>query len=93
MDLVVNKANQTINFAALAAVTYGAGPITLAATASSGLAIVYSIISGPGTIDGNQLTVTGAGAIVIEASQPGNGNYNAASGVMRTLTVNKRRWS
>ena len=87
--LVVKKANQTITFAAPAAVTYGVSPITLAATASSGLAVVYTILSGPGSINGNQLTITGAGAIVIRASQAGDYDYNAAVAVTRTLTVNK----
>ncbi len=87
--LVVNKANQTITFHALTAVTYGAAPITLGATASSGLAITYSIVSGPGSLVGNQLTITGAGSIVIKATQLGDSNHNGAAAVSQTLMVNK----
>ncbi len=87
--LVVNKANQTITFKGLAAVTYGAGPITLGATASSGLPIAYTVVSGPGSVSGNQLTLTGAGAIVVKPTQAGNANDNAATAVTQTLTVNK----
>ena len=46
------------------------------------------MISGPGTINGNKLTIIGAGAIVIEASQAGNGTYAPAT-VTQTLTVHK----
>jgi hypothetical protein len=79
---------QTISFPAFdpATVTYGVSPITLAATASSGLPVTYSVTSGPGAIKGSQLSVTGAGTIVVAANQAGNGQYSAAS-VSRTLTV------
>ncbi len=87
--LVVNPANQTITFKALSAVTYGVGPITLGATASSGLPIAYTVVSGPGSVSGSHLTITGAGAIVVKATQAGNANYNAATAVTQTLTVNK----
>ena len=49
---------------------------TLSATTTSGLPITYAIVSGPGTIDGDILTVTGAGDIVVRASQAGDGVYN-----------------
>lgn len=87
--LVVVKANQTISFAALAPVTYGVAPITLGATASSGLPVSYKVISGPGTVNGTALTVSGAGAILLEATQAGNAEYNAATAVFQYLTVNK----
>jgi hypothetical protein len=87
--IVVNKANQSITFKPLSAVTYGVSPIALGATASSKLATIYTVVSGPGTVNGNVLTVNGAGIIIIKATQPGNGNYNAATAVTETLTVNK----
>jgi len=80
---------QTITFAPLAGAPYGARPITLSATASSGLAVTYKVISGPGSISGSTLTVTGAGSIVIAADQAGNSVNNAATEVKQTLAVTK----
>src|SRR5208283_3524167 len=43
--------------------TYGLSPVALTATASSALTVTYSVASGPGTISGSTLTITGAGTI------------------------------
>jgi hypothetical protein len=66
--------------------TYGT-PVTLSATASSGLAVTFSVVSGPGSISGSTLTPTGVGAIVVAANQAGNANYLAATAVDKTVTV------
>ena len=79
---------QTITFAQPATQTYGAGSIALSASASSGLAVSYAVLSGPGTVSGGTLTITGAGSIVVQASQAGNGSYAAAAPVNVTVTVN-----
>jgi Bacterial Ig-like domain (group 3)/Galactose oxidase, central domain/Kelch motif len=63
------KANQTITFGALANRAYGSAPVTVSATASSGLAVSFSMLSGPATISGNTVTITGAGTVVVRASQ------------------------
>ena len=86
----VGKANQTITFGALTGQTYGVAAITLGATSDSSLTVAYSLVSGPGTVSGNVLTVTGAGTVVIQASQPGNANHSAATPVIQTLTVAKK---
>ena len=78
---------QTINFGPLANQTYGVSPITLNATASSNLPVTFSVMSGPATVSGNVLTVTGAGNVVIAASQPGNATYSAAVPVDESFTV------
>ena len=52
-------------------------PVTFAATSTSGGAVVYSVISGPGTINGSVLTPSGAGAIVVGATVPATGSYTA----------------
>ncbi|MGC2163812.1 MAG: FG-GAP-like repeat-containing protein [Silvibacterium sp.] len=80
---------QTITFPALPSVSYGEPPVSLSASASSGLPISYRVISGPGLIQGTELTISGAGSIVIEADQVGNGTYAAASAVQQTLAVAK----
>src|SRR3712207_8486497 len=51
--------------------------VTLSATSSSALAVQYTVVSGPGIINGNTLSFTGEGLVTIQADQPGNENYNA----------------
>jgi hypothetical protein len=80
--------NQTISFATLANKTYGDAPFGLSATASSGLPVNFSILSGPATLSGNSVTITGAGSVTIRASQPGSTAFNAAPIVDRSFTVN-----
>lgn len=88
--LVVAKATQSLNFAPLASRTYGDASFALGATASSGLIVSYAS-SNPSvaTVSGNLVTIIGAGSTTITASQAGDANYEAASGVQRTLLVNK----
>ena len=78
---------QTISFGVLAAKTYGDAPFAVSATASSGLVVTFLIISGPATILGNTITLTGAGTVTVRASQAGNSNYAAASSVDRSFSV------
>jgi hypothetical protein len=87
--LVVGPASQTITFGSLTPVTYGVGTVPPGATSSSGLPVTYSVLSGPGSISDNTLTVTGAGSIVIRADQAGDANHTAASYELQTLVVNK----
>jgi RHS repeat-associated protein len=88
VQLTVNQATQTINFPAPASpVTYGVAPITLTATASSGLPVTFSVLSGPGSIAGSTLTITGSGTVVVAANQAGNSNYAAAAQVTQSITV------
>jgi Immunoglobulin domain len=69
----------TLSFAAIASQTYGNVPFTVSATSASSGAVTYSVASGPATISGNTVTLTGAGAVVLSASQAANGNYAAAT--------------
>ena len=78
---------QTITFPAIAAQMDGA-KVTLVATASSGLPVSFSLISGPATLSGNLLTLTGVGSVVVQASQAGGLYYAAAPPVQQTITVN-----
>lgn len=83
-------APQTITgFSPPASATYGDGPITLVATASSGLPVSFSVISGPGSINGNILTISGAGTIQLRASQAGNASYSAAPSLTAGMVVAK----
>ena len=88
--LTVLKAAQTINFAAIPTRYYGDTPFALAATATpSGLAVSYSVVSGPIAVSGSTVTITGVGSATIRASQSGSFSYYAAPNVDRTFTVAK----
>jgi hypothetical protein len=90
-SLTVDKANQTISFAAPSGVTFGDADSDLGATASSGLPVGYvSSTTGKCTIVGGKLHVVGAGDCTITASQGGNDNYNAATPVERTFAIAKK---
>jgi uncharacterized protein (TIGR03437 family) len=85
--VVVSPGPQTVTFAAIPAHTGNDPPFALAASSSSGLAVSFSVLSGPATITGNTLTVTGIGTVVIQASQAGGGNYAPAIPVQQTFSV------
>ncbi|MFC5865600.1 MBG domain-containing protein [Acidicapsa dinghuensis] len=90
--VAIPQTSQTISFPAIAGETYGDAPVILTATASSGLAVQYQILSGPGVIShsGNtySLRFSGAGKILLEATQGGNAQYQAAALVILSVTVN-----
>jgi len=85
----VDKAAQTITFAELANKTYGDAAFDLVASSSSSEVVSFELLSGPATLAGNTLSITGAGDVVLKANQAGNENYLAADAITRTLTVNK----
>lgn len=83
---VVAKQVQTITFNDISDLIYGAGDETLSATASSNLAVTFSVISGPATVNGSTLAITGIGNITVEANQAGNDEFLEAS-EQQTFTV------
>ena len=83
------KADQAITFALPPDKSVDNAPFALNATASSGLMVTFSIVSGPATVSSNVVTLTGAGTVTVRASQSGNTNYNAALDVARTFVVAK----
>lgn len=83
-----SKLNQTISFATISNKLTNAAAFDLTATASSGLPVSFSLLSGPATLSGNRLTLTGStGTVAISAQQVGNTAYNAATPVTRSFTV------
>ncbi len=86
-ELTVVRGSQTISFASLQAQPYGAPPVTLSATASSYLPIVFAVTDGPGTLVNGQVSLDGIGTVTVTASQPGNTDYLPAPNVVRTLVV------
>jgi len=83
------RSNQTITFGSLGTMTYGDPSFTLAATASSGLTVTYSVVSGPATVTGNSVTLSGPGTVTIRASQAGDANFYPAADVDQSFTVNR----
>ena len=64
--------NQTVSFEAIDDALSTDGPITLNATASSGL-IDFIVVSGPASVTGNTLSLDGtAGTVILEANQAGD---------------------
>jgi sugar lactone lactonase YvrE len=69
----------TLVFAAIGSKTYGDAPFAVSATSASSGAVTYSVVSGPATVSGNTVTITGAGTVTLQASQAAAGNYNAVT--------------
>jgi len=79
---------QTINFAPLPFTNVtGPGSIPLFARATSGLPVTFTV-SGPATLNGNLLSITGSGSVVLTASQAGNSSFFAAAPVQQTILSN-----
>jgi hypothetical protein len=74
----VSAATPTLAFATIPAHTFGDAPFTVSATSASSGAVTYTV-TGPATISGNLLTITGTGTVTISASQAAAGNYAAAT--------------
>lgn len=79
---------QAITFPTLENKLITDAPFTLAATASSGLDVTYTVISGPATISASTVTLDGtAGEVLIEATQIGDGTFTAATPVTQSFQV------
>jgi hypothetical protein len=80
--------DQTITFAQPDNKRTDSATFDLVATASSGLPVTFSIVSGPATVSGATVTLTGSvGDVVVRASQSGDDTYNDAPNVDRTFHV------
>ena len=77
-SFTVSPATPTLSFAPIATQIYGNPPFAVSATSTSSAAVAYSVVSGPATITGNLVTLTGAGTVVLTASQAASGTYAAA---------------
>jgi len=85
-SFTVNPTTPTLSFAAIPAQTYGAAPFAVSATSASSGDVTYAVTSGPATISGSTVTLTGAGTVVLSASQTATTNY-AASTASTSFTV------
>lgn len=66
-----------------------AEPFSLRAVASSGLPLTYLLVSGPATVDGQMLTLSGApGVVTVRLIQQGDATYQPAPDVYVAFAVN-----
>ncbi|MEQ9166852.1 MAG: T9SS type A sorting domain-containing protein, partial [Fulvivirga sp.] len=77
--LNVNKASQTIAFNTIEDQFIEAETLELSATATSGLIVTFSVVSGPASLNGTTLIFHDIGEVTIEAQQAGNINYEVAT--------------
>jgi len=89
--IFTEKLNQTITFNSLDAKSFGDSLFYLTGFSDSNLALTYSSsnIEVARITGGSGVLITGVGTSIITGSQTGNQEYNAATPVARTLTVNK----
>ncbi|MEJ6981974.1 FlgD immunoglobulin-like domain containing protein [Pedobacter sp. P351] len=73
------KTTQTIVFNNAPTTVYEGSSVTLTAAASSGLAVSFNVLSGPGIISGNILSFTGLGTVRVQATQAGNNIFEAST--------------
>jgi hypothetical protein len=80
-SITVTTASQTITFAPIASRPYGSAPFTVTASSSLGSSypVTVTVQSGPAVINGGVVTITGAGAVVLQATQAGNTDYGSAT--------------
>lgn len=77
---------QTLTFSPPSLVSADTPSIQLQAETSSGLPVVFSVVSGPAEIVGDQLFFSGTGAVVVSAQQEGNELFLPVS-LNRTVLV------
>jgi alpha-tubulin suppressor-like RCC1 family protein len=90
--ILSTKRTQTVTFAPPATVYLGQSPLSLHAYSSSGLPVTLSVVptgttAAGAVIEGQALLFTGPGTVKVQAGQAGGGNYAAAPGVVKTITV------
>ena len=87
-SFAVAQATQSINFSNPGDQLFGTGPLTLSASATSGLPVSFaSTTPGVCTVNGSLLTLASGGACTVQASQAGNANVTAAATVAVSFTV------
>jgi len=79
-SFTVAPETSVLTFAPIAPQSSDSIPFQVSATSASAGPVTYAIVSGPATIAGSTVTVTGVGTVVLSAIQVANGNYAAAAG-------------
>jgi hypothetical protein len=90
-SFTVARVAQTIAFATLTNRTRAQSPVTVTATASSGLPVQFSTttpqICTAGGTNGSVITLLAAGTCTVRADQAGDGYWSVASPVSRSFKV------
>jgi hypothetical protein len=87
---VTQGANEISDFAAISDRKFGDRTFSIPVpTASSGLPVTLSVLSGPASVSGNAVTLSGAGIVTLAADQPGNANFPAAARKTTSFNVSK----
>ncbi|PZR40528.1 MAG: hypothetical protein DI538_03990 [Azospira oryzae] len=84
-----NSRFQTISFDELSDKIATDPAFIVSASSYSGLPVSFEIMSGPATIEGNKISLTGSGLVKIKAIQQGNEKFDAAEPVERSFNVTK----
>ena len=83
-----SQTSQTITFGSLSNMALGSAPVTLSATASSGLPVSFaSTTTSVCTVSGTTATLVAVGTCTIQATQAGNATYAAATPVSQSFQV------
>jgi hypothetical protein len=84
-SLTVTPLTPALAFAPVSTKIYGSAAFAVGASSASAGAVSYSVVSGPATLAGNTVSVTGTGAVVLAATQAAAGNYAAATATISFL--------
>lgn len=89
ITLTIGQGAQTITFTPPSAQTFApGGTVSLTASATSGLEVAFaSITPDVCTVSGTTATIVSAGTCTIEASQPGDSNYDPAPVVTESFSI------
>jgi len=87
VNLTVNPATTTLHFAQIQTQTFGNGFLLVSASSSSSAQVSYQVTSGPATVTGNVVALTGAGMVVLSASQGASQNYLAPANATTSFVV------
>ena len=91
IEALVTQRAQSIAFAAIDNQLFGATPIALGGTATSGLPVSYTA-AGMCSVTGGQLSINGVGSCSVTATQAGDLSYLPAQPVTRTFSIS-HAWS
>ncbi len=86
VSINVNRSPQDIVFGEIGTQDV-AGRVEMAATATGGGEVTFSVLAGPGVVEGNVLTFTGTGQVLVGATQAGDDYWAAATVTQRVDVV------
>jgi hypothetical protein len=86
-DSLVPLSGQNITFSPPATSPLNGGPLSLLATATSGLPVRFEVVSGPASLSGHAITPTAVGDVIIRALQDGDATWESAEPIERTMTI------